>query len=80
MGGAMSNSKMLIDLLINWFPMLLLIGVWIFFMRQMRGANSPQQQAFAEQKRHNDALEKILASHEARLQKIEGDKERKIAN
>lgn len=24
-------------LLINWFPMLLLIGVWIFFMRQMGG-------------------------------------------
>jgi cell division protease FtsH len=23
-------------LLLNWFPMLLLIGVWIFFMRQMR--------------------------------------------
>ncbi len=25
------------DILINWFPMLLLIGVWIFFMRQMQG-------------------------------------------
>jgi cell division protease FtsH len=24
-------------LLLNWFPMLLLIGVWIFFMRQMQG-------------------------------------------
>src|SRR5690606_18995829 len=23
--------------LINWFPILLLIGVWIFFMRQMQG-------------------------------------------
>ena len=22
---------------ISWFPMLLLIGVWIFFMRQMQG-------------------------------------------
>src|SRR3546814_13824179 len=22
--------------LLNWFPMLLLIGVWIFFMRQMQ--------------------------------------------
>jgi cell division protease FtsH len=25
------------DLLIGWFPMILLIGVWIFFMRQMQG-------------------------------------------
>src|SRR3546814_635087 len=26
----------LVSILISWFPMLLLIGVWIFFMRQMR--------------------------------------------
>ena len=26
-----------VTLLISWFPMLLLIGVWIFFMRQMQG-------------------------------------------
>ncbi|MCF4165245.1 ATP-dependent zinc metalloprotease FtsH [Zavarzinia compransoris] len=26
----------LLDVLISWFPMLLLIGVWIFFMRQMQ--------------------------------------------
>ncbi len=26
-----------ISLLLSWFPMLLLIGVWIFFMRQMQG-------------------------------------------
>ncbi len=27
----------LMSILISWFPMLLLIGVWIFFMRQMQG-------------------------------------------
>ena len=27
----------LIGVLLSWFPMLLLIGVWIFFMRQMQG-------------------------------------------
>jgi cell division protease FtsH len=27
-------------LLLSWFPMLLLIGVWIFFMRQMQGGGS----------------------------------------
>ena len=31
-----SNSTLL-NILITWFPMLLLIGVWIFFMRQMQG-------------------------------------------
>ena len=28
-----------ITLFISWFPMLLLIGVWIFFMRQMQGGS-----------------------------------------
>lgn len=31
------QPSILMSLLINWFPMLLLIGVWIFFMRQMQG-------------------------------------------
>ena len=31
------NSPTLWGILISWFPMLLLIGVWVFFMRQMQG-------------------------------------------
>jgi cell division protease FtsH len=31
------NNSFLSSLLISWLPMLLLIGVWIFFMRQMQG-------------------------------------------
>ena len=31
------EPSMLMNLFVNWFPMLLLIGVWIFFMRQMQG-------------------------------------------
>ncbi|MEQ9327610.1 MAG: ATP-dependent zinc metalloprotease FtsH, partial [Rhodospirillales bacterium] len=31
------ESSALFQILISWFPMLLLIGVWIFFMRQMQG-------------------------------------------
>ncbi|NBX65494.1 MAG: ATP-dependent metallopeptidase FtsH/Yme1/Tma family protein [Proteobacteria bacterium] len=27
------------SILLSWFPMLLLIGVWVFFMRQMQGKN-----------------------------------------
>ncbi len=30
------ESPWYVVLLVNWFPMLLLIGVWIFFMRQMQ--------------------------------------------
>ncbi|NDU92715.1 MAG: AAA family ATPase, partial [Ferrovum sp.] len=31
------EPSIFMNLLMSWFPMLLLIGVWIFFMRQMQG-------------------------------------------
>ncbi|MEY4593277.1 MAG: hypothetical protein RIR18_2172 [Pseudomonadota bacterium] len=31
------EPSFLMSLFISWFPMLLLIGVWVFFMRQMQG-------------------------------------------
>ncbi len=36
-GKAREEPSFLASLFISWFPMLLLIGVWIFFMRQMQG-------------------------------------------
>ncbi len=31
------EQSVLMNLFISWFPMLLLIGVWVYFMRQMQG-------------------------------------------
>ena len=31
------NPSLLLNILISWFPFILLIGLWIFFMRQMQG-------------------------------------------
>ncbi len=31
------EPSLLVNIFVSWFPMLLLIGVWIFFMRQMQG-------------------------------------------
>src|SRR5258706_2595591 len=31
------EPSVLMNIFVSWFPMLLLIGVWIFFMRQMQG-------------------------------------------
>ena len=31
------EQSFLMNIFVSWFPMLLLIGVWIFFMRQMQG-------------------------------------------
>lgn len=36
-GKAPEQQGLLMSLFINWFPMLLFIGVWIFFLRQMQG-------------------------------------------
>ena len=31
------EPSLLVNIFVSWFPMLLLIGVWVFFMRQMQG-------------------------------------------
>ncbi|MCD6682054.1 MAG: ATP-dependent zinc metalloprotease FtsH [Burkholderiaceae bacterium] len=31
------EQSLLLNIFVSWFPMLLLIGVWVFFMRQMQG-------------------------------------------
>jgi len=36
-GKAREEPSLLMSIFVSWFPMLLLIGVWIFFMRQMQG-------------------------------------------
>jgi cell division protease FtsH len=36
---APEQQSVLMQIFISWFPMLLLIGVWIFFMRQMQGGS-----------------------------------------
>jgi len=36
-GKAREEPSFLMSIFVSWFPMLLLIGVWVFFMRQMQG-------------------------------------------
>ena len=36
-GSAREEPSLLMSIFVSWFPMLLLIAVWIFFMRQMQG-------------------------------------------
>lgn len=40
----------LTTIFISWFPMLLLIGVWIFFMRQMQGGGGKGAMSFGKSK------------------------------
>ena len=36
---AEEQQSVLMSIFISWFPMILLVGVWIFFMRQMQGGS-----------------------------------------
>ena len=45
-----NQHGLLMTIFINWFPMLLLIGVWIFFMRQMQGGGSRGAMSFGKSK------------------------------
>jgi cell division protease FtsH len=36
-GTAPEKQSLLMQIFISWFPMLLLIGIWVFFLRQMQG-------------------------------------------
>lgn len=40
----------LLSILISWFPMLLLIAVWVFFMRQMQGGGKGGAMSFGKSK------------------------------
>lgn len=40
------QESFLLHLFVNWFPMLLLIGVWFFFMRQMQGGGGRGAMSF----------------------------------
>ncbi len=45
-GQEKQQESFLLHLFVNWFPMLLLIGVWIFFMRQMQGSGGRGAMSF----------------------------------
>ncbi|MCB5227149.1 ATP-dependent zinc metalloprotease FtsH [Alishewanella sp. 16-MA] len=50
LGAKPEESSWLATIFISWFPMLLLIGVWIFFMRQMQGGGGKGAMSFGKSK------------------------------
>jgi len=54
------DGNFLVTMLINWFPFLLLIGVWIFFMRQMQGGGRGGAMGFGKSKA------RLLTEHHGR--------------
>ncbi|MES2554004.1 MAG: ATP-dependent zinc metalloprotease FtsH, partial [Pseudomonadota bacterium] len=44
------EQSLLMSIFVSWFPMILLIGVWIFFMRQMQGGGKGGAFSFGKSK------------------------------
>ncbi|CAG0938217.1 cell division protease FtsH [Gallionellaceae bacterium] len=55
------EQSVLMSIFVSWFPMLLLIGVWIFFMRQMQGGKGGGAFSFGKSKARllDDAKERV---------------------
>ncbi len=49
-GQPKQQESLLLQIFISWFPMLLLIGVWVFFMRQMQGGGGRGAMSFGRSK------------------------------
>jgi len=49
-GDMPEETSFLTTIFISWFPMILLIGVWIFFMRQMQGGGGKGAMSFGKSK------------------------------
>ncbi|RKQ94188.1 ATP-dependent zinc metalloprotease FtsH [Maricaulis maris] len=54
------DGNIFLSMLFNWFPLLLLIGVWIFFMRQMQGGGRGGAMGFGKSKA------RLLTEHHGR--------------
>lgn len=56
-----------IELLVSWMPMLLLIGVWVYFMQRYAGRSKSGltqiqylDELLQETRRHNQQIEKLI--------------------
>ena len=75
-----SSTPTLLDVFISWFPMLLLIAVWVYFiLRGQKASQGPSGKSHGEMleehlevtRRQNDLLEQLVKDQEVRLQRLE---------
>jgi cell division protease FtsH len=56
-----AESPWFVSVLVSWLPMIVLIGVWIFFMRQMQGGGGGKAMSFGKSRARllSDQAEKV---------------------
>ncbi len=73
----------IIQVIVNWLPILLLIGVFLYVARRSQSVYSGRngkthgemlEEYIVEMKRQNDLIEKVVQDQEARLQRLETTK------
>jgi len=69
------DTKMnsLFSIFVSWFPMLLLIGVWVFFMRQMQGGSKGMGFGKSKAKLISDKGTKITFADVAGIDEAQGE-------
>lgn len=66
------ESQSIASILVSWFPMLLLIGLWLYFMRRQSGEGNSwpgangRREELEELRKQTKALERIAAQLERR--------------
>lgn len=70
------DSPWYMTILISWFPMILLIGVWIFFMRQMQGGGG-KAMSFGKSRARlmTDQSKKVTFEHVAGIEEAKAELE-----
>ncbi|MDX8394548.1 MAG: ATP-dependent zinc metalloprotease FtsH [Mariprofundales bacterium] len=73
-----AEMPIIFQVLISWFPMLLLIGVWIFFMRQMQGGGKGGPMSFGKsrakmlnEEQKSVSFEDVAGCEEAKMEVTE---------
>jgi hypothetical protein len=73
----------IIQIIVNWLPILVLVGVFLYVARRSQSVYSGRngkthgemlEEYIVEMKRQNDLIEKIVQDQEARLQRLEATK------
>jgi ATP-dependent Zn protease len=76
----MEESVSFLSVFISWVPMLVLIGSMSFIVSRINRTKSGKSQAQVleensiELRRQNDLLEKLVQSHETRIQRLEAQR------
>jgi hypothetical protein len=81
----MSSGPSFLGVLLEWFPLMLLLVVWMYFMRRFFGGEGakafqyPREQ-LEEMKRHNAVVETLLREIKEGLNHVEPERKNSAAS